>query len=369
MKILQIRGSFEDNGPGTQTLTISEELRRRGHVVELCSSGGLLADKITSKGFNLHIIPELAFDKRSFFNVLKSVYKLCKVLKKNNFEIIHAHNAATVYISFFATLLIGHSKRIKLFHSCRGVELRPLFQWRNFIYKIYPAHLFAVCQFTKNKLLSFGVLDSKITITYNGVDTNRFDINQLNSNRVKMRKELNIPIDAFVVGIIGRMEVKGHDLLIKAFANLYDIYPNLYIVLVGAGPDFQKNLNLAKKLKVENRTIFTGFRTDSELMNAGFDIFALLSTNGEMFPNAILESMAYKHTFIASNLSGIPEMAKNGEGFIVPIADIGAISSHIELLMNNLVLRNSMGEKAYKSIITIFNIKIVVDKILDAYHA
>ncbi len=368
MNILQIRGAFEDSGPGTQTLTISEELRRRGHNVTLCSGGGLLANNIIAKGFKLHIIKEISLENRNLFNVIKGLKELRKFIKENNFEVIHAHNAATLYLAYIATMLAGKLKEIKFFHSCRGVELRPNYQWRNYIYKGYPAHLFAVCEYTKQMLMSFGVQEKKITVTYNGVDLSRFDINFLDKYRIKMRKELNIPQDAFVIGIIGRMGVKGHDLLIRAFEKLYFKYDKMYIVLVGTGPDFDKNKILANELGVSNRTIFTGFRTDSEYLNAGFDIFALLSIWGEMFPNAILESMAYKHPFISSNLSGIPEMAENKEGFIVEIGDIDDIVSKIELLFINESLRKEMGENAFLTIQQRFNIGAVVDRIVEKYY-
>ena len=57
MNMLQLRGEFFDNGPGTQTITISTELRRRGHKVILCSSGGYLTNKILGLNFKYYIIP------------------------------------------------------------------------------------------------------------------------------------------------------------------------------------------------------------------------------------------------------------------------------------------------------------------------
>ena len=52
MNILQLRTEFSDNGPGTQTLTISTELRSRGYKVVLASSGGHLTEKIINAGFS-----------------------------------------------------------------------------------------------------------------------------------------------------------------------------------------------------------------------------------------------------------------------------------------------------------------------------
>ncbi|MCJ0741498.1 glycosyltransferase [Pedobacter montanisoli] len=368
MKILQIRGAFEDNGPGSQTLTISEELRKRGHDVVLCCSGGMLVPKIKSKGFQVSIIPELAINKRNLFSVIKAIKALRSFLKENEIEIVHAHNAATLYLAYVASRFLSVKKKIKFFHSCRGVELRENYQWRNWIYKGYPAHLFAVCEFTQNILMSFGVKKEQITITYNGVDLERFDISKIDDRRKAIREELNIPEDAFVVGIIGRMGVKGHDILIKAFNLLYKKYDNLYTVLVGEGETFESNNKLAKDFGITDRTIFTGFRTDAEMLNAGFDIFALLSTEGEMFPNAILESMAYGHPFIASRLSGIPEMAKNNEGFLVTIGNEQEVAERIEELIKDTDLRYEMGKHARESVINVFNIVKVVDKIENAYQ-
>lgn len=368
MNVLQVRGSFEDNGPGSQALTIAEELKRRGYKVSFCTGGGVMVDVFRKKDFQVQIIEEMTFERRNPINVLIAIFKLRKYIKTGNFDIIHAHNAATLYLAFISFKLCLGIKPIKFFHSCRGVELRKLYQWRNLIYLRYPAHLFAVCNYTKEKLKSFGVPDNKITVTYNGVDRSRFDINKKDQFRIEIRNELKIPMNAFVVGIIGRMQVKGHDLLIQAFAKLYEQYRFLYIVLVGEGPDFIKNQNLAKALGVSDRTIFTGFRTDSEKLNAAFDVFTLLSTYGEMFPNAILESMAYKHPFVASNLSGIPEMATNNEGFLVEVGNVSEVVLKLQLLIENDKLRIEMGNNSYKSIVKKFNIIAVVDKIIEKYN-
>lgn len=368
MKVLQLRGSFEDNGPGSQALTIAEELKRRGYEVFFCTGGGVMVDVFKRKDFDVHIIKEMTFERRNLINVLITIFKLRNYLRSGNFDVIHAHNAATLYLAYISYKLCFGIKSIKFFHSCRGVELRKWHQWRNLIYLRYPAHLFAVCNFTKEKLMSFGVPENKITVTYNGVDRSRFDINRKEQFRIEIRNEFSIPMDAFVVGIIGRMQVKGHDLLIQAFSKIYNQYKSLYIVLVGEGPDFIKNQDLAKSLGVSDRTIFTGFRTDSEKLNAAFDVFTLLSTYGEMFPNAILESMAYKHPFVASNLSGIPEMATNNEGFLVEVGNVSEVVGKLKLLIENDKLRSEMGDNAYKSIVNKFNISSVVDKIIKKYN-
>lgn len=369
MNVLQIRSSFSDNGPGTQTLTISEELRKRGHNVQIATSGGILVEKMCSKGFSVHIIEELGLEKRNPINVLKGIKKLGRLLKQFDADIVHAHNAATFYMAYIANKLYGQNKKVKFFQSCRGVELRPAFQWRNWIYKGFPGKIFAVCEFTREILKSFGVSEEKIIVTYNGVDLERFDLNKALVYRQEIRNELNIPQEAKVVGLIGRMGVKGHDLLIEAFKLIYEKHQDLYVVLVGTGEVYENYVELARKLGVIDRIRFTGLRTDAERLNGAFDVFALLSIWGEMFPNAILESMSYGHPFISSNLSGIPEMARNGEGFIVEIGDIQAVADKISLLITNDQVRQQMGNAARQSVLNHFNISLVVNKIENAYKS
>ena len=365
MNILQIRSEFKDNGPGTQTLTLSKQLRERGHKVELMSSGGVLEQIIRRNGFKFYQIKELAFENRSILNVISAVRKVKQIIKKNNIEIIHAHNAASLYISYFAVKSL--SINVKLFHSCRGIELRKFYIWRNYIYWNYPAKVFAVCDWTKRKLMKFGLKENQIIITYNGVDTKRFDNKNREKYRKEIRSELKIPDDAIVVGIIGRVNVKGHDELIKAHSVLQKKCNNLVTVLVGDGPSLKDFKVLAKKLNVNQNLIFTGYRLDSEKVSAAFDIYAQPSYWGEMFPNAILENMAYGNPIISTNLSGIPEMIGTGEGVIISPKDTNSLIQNILDLYQNKELRRRMGAKGINAIRSRFNIKSVVDTIETEY--
>lgn len=235
MNILQLRTEFSDNGPGTQCLTISEELRKRGHNIFLASSGGYLTDKILNKNFKYFIIKEIAYNKRSFINIFISIFKIYKILKNNEIDIVHAHNAASISLANIASLFIF--RRIKFFQSVRGVEMRKSFFWRNWIYKLnnYNA-LFAVSNYTKRVLQSFGVDSTKIIVTHNGVDTDRFDISKKTIYSEEIRKEFNIPLDSVVIGIIGRQDgTKGHKDLVLAFEKIYHEFKSVYIILVGEG--------------------------------------------------------------------------------------------------------------------------------------
>lgn len=368
MNILQLRTEFTDNGPATQALTLAVELRKRGHEVIFCSSGGKLTKRILDNDFKYDFIDELSFSKRGVYSVLKSIFKLSKTLRKYNIDIVHTHNASTVFVANIASLLLF--KKIKTFQSVHGVEKRHKYKWRNFIYRIIRFNgLFAVSEYTKRDLLSFGVIPNKIIVTYNGTDLNRFDIVKKEKYNKEIRDEFSIPYNAKIIGIVGKQDGnKGHNLLVKSFKALYDNYPNLYIILVGEGKTLEPNIKLAKDLGVFDRSIFVGLRFDVEKFHAAFDIFTLLSKKDfEMFPCVILEAMAYKKPFVATNTTGVPETASNGEGFICECEDVDCFIEKYKILLDNDKLASSMGEIGRNSVENLFNIKEVVNKIENTY--
>lgn len=366
MNILQIRGDFSDNGPGSQMLAISEELRNRGHNVEIAASGGLLINNIIERGFIFHKLADLARNKRAPWNIISAIIKIRKLLITREIDIVHAHNAATLYLAFFASLTI--KRNIKLFHSCRGIELRKYYQWRNWIYINYPGHIFAVSEYTKKMLVAIGVKLENITVTYNGVDLTRFNIDKKEEFRRSIRSEFNIPEDAFVIGIIGKMGFKGHDEIIKAFANLEKDFSNLYVLLVGGGPYLIKFKKLAYNLGISNRLKFAGTRFEAEMFNSAFDVFALPSYWGEMFPNALLEAMSMKTPIISTKLSGIPEIFSKEVGFLINQKDTKALENKLRYLISNQGVRLKMGETARELLLEKFTIERVVDVIENEYR-
>lgn len=366
MKILQIRSGFEDCGPATQSLTIAKELRHLGHEVEFAGSGGEYVDTIKENNFVFHQLSSLSRTARHPINIVRSIYQIKKLLTEHEYEVIHGHNAAVVLVAFIAIKLTG--RKVSLCHSVRGVELRPAFFWRNWIYKAYPAKLLAVCEFTKQKLVSLGANADNIFVTYNGVDTKKFSLEHV--NRGEIRKEFNIPSDAIIIGHVGSMShyAKGQGVLIKAFARLYDSCPNVYLLFVGGGKYLEQFSKEAEELGVSDRTIFAGMRFDTPVFQADFDIFCLPSIWGEMFPNAILEAMAMANPWVGSDISGLSELTADGKaGWVLTPGDDAALAEKLKLLVDDKELREERGKAGYEEVQEKFTISKVVENYLKYY--
>ncbi len=200
MHILTVRSALTDSGPGTQPLVIARHMRAIGHTTFFATSGGTYVDTVRDAQFDVHIIPELAPDKHKPLSILSAVRRLAGVIRREKPDLIHGHNAAATICAAVAARVAG--RRIPCVTSVRGVEERNTHQWRNRIWKHVPGVLLGVCEKTRERLLSFGVPDEKIRVTYNGVDLKRFDPQAVDAaaNRAVLGLEGRI-----VVGVTGAM--------------------------------------------------------------------------------------------------------------------------------------------------------------------
>jgi glycosyltransferase involved in cell wall biosynthesis len=365
MKILQMRSEFEDSGPGTQALTIARELRARGHEVEFLACGGALQPEIEAAGFPFHVVPGFRFGERGPIKSVKAIASIARILRERQFELAHGHNATSIQLAYLASMRNG--QRIPLVQSVRGVELRKWFQWRNWIYKISPARLLAVCDFTRQTLASFGVPLDRISVTYNGIDPSRF--NPQTVDRQKKRNEFGVQ-DKVVVGHIGAMNgFKGQDLLVEAISRVSNRFPKVAALLVGDGPQREFTERRARELGVSDRIHFAGMRFESPEFHAAFDIYAQPSVKGEMFPNSIVEAMSMKTPWIGSDISGLSEMTANEKaGWVTAPGDVDALAANLVKLLEDDELRKTRGENGYNEVMQRFTIQHVVARIEHVYQ-
>lgn len=372
MNILQLYRKFEDSGPGTQPLELGKRLREWGHHVTFCSSGGVLAEEMEDQGFSHVRIPTLALDKRDPVSTIRNVIQLKRLIDRLEIDIVHGHNAASTFCAYTASYFTRTKPRF--FQSVRGLDNTR--NWRNWIYRIPFAHFFAVCKFTKDWLVELGVPSSRITVSYNGVDTERFDPRKYDPADV--RNEFGIPDNAVLLGHVGAFSGgKGQHLIVRAVAELQSEFPDVYALLVGDGRSYgnvyyEKTMALAKELGVEHRCQFAGFRRDIPRFQSAFDLYCQPSTKprGEMFPNAILEAMSMGNPWIGSDVSGIPELAE-GEtaGLLCRRDDYEHFRDKLRSLLADKDHRSRLGKLSREAVLEKYSIERVARRILAEYES
>ena len=165
-------------------------------------------------------------------------------------------------------------------------------------------------------------------------------------SREEMRSELGISSEAFVVAIVTVLRPgKGHDLAVKAVAQLRQHYANLTLLVVGEGPDRPRIAELAAPLG--HSVVLTGHRDDVADVLGATDVL-LHPTLMDAFPTTLLEASAAGLPLLATAVGGIPEIVTDGRnGLLLPAPPSSeAIAAGLERIILDPNLRARLGSEA-----------------------
>jgi glycosyltransferase involved in cell wall biosynthesis len=140
---------------------------------------------------------------------------------------------------------------------------------------------------------------------------------------------------------------KGMDTLIQALPRLLLRWPDVQLVLVGAGDDREWLVNIARDSGVERHVYFLTEITYDELSAcyAASELFALPS-RGEGFGFVYLEAMARGKPVIGGAHGGAPEVIQDGvTGYLVPHGDTVQLATSVDALLSNPELGRQMGAR------------------------
>ena len=237
-------------------------------------------------------------------------------------------------------------------------ELRCLARWASRVMILNPG--------MAEEAVAAGIPPQKLLWMPNPVDTDEFAPCD-STRRQVLRRQLQIPADAFNILFVGRLAPeKELPSLLAALARLTLSVPNAMLTLVGDGPDRQDLIELAGNLRIDSRVRFVGRQTVDEVRAwlQASDVFALVSSL-EGLPVSLVEAMS---AGLPSVVSDIPANAQliytKVHGLRVALRDEPAIANALQRLWQDPVLRADMGAAARSRVLERFS----TDPVLSRYE-
>jgi 1,2-diacylglycerol 3-alpha-glucosyltransferase len=184
-------------------------------------------------------------------------------------------------------------------------------------------------------------------------------------------KRLGLPTDTrYIVTITDMTELSETLNILKSFAKVVVKKPNTRLIIIGHGPLKKEIEYEALGLVLGNKTIFTGTLSAEEISQylEVADIYINLSSRTTGFEPAMLEAMAQKKVVIGSELSPISTVIEDqNNGFLIRPADVTSLTQLLQNILMGNISAQTIGDKAREKVLNLFNVDIMVDKILNAY--
>ncbi|MFZ3263999.1 MAG: glycosyltransferase [Terriglobales bacterium] len=163
---------------------------------------------------------------------------------------------------------------------------------------------------------------------------------------------------------------KGHEIVLRAMAQVAARFPGLQCRMIGEGPDRNRFSSLARDLGISGRVFFLGRQDRQAVAKAMREctLFALPS-RFEGLGCAYLEAMACGKPVIACEGQGIGEIIQHGHnGWLIPVDGVQEMAEALSELLGSRELRTRIGVNARQTIVNGLTTRDQVRRLDDIYR-
>lgn len=329
MKVLQVITSLLNGGAETIVVNLTTQLRRMGHVVDVCvfnEEETPLMERLRKEN------PEVKIYKlgRGYYD-LRYIPRLAKIMK--DYDVVHAHNSSPQLFVALASLRCPKVRLVTTEHNTTNRKrqmawMKPVERW---MYRRYD-HTVCISDIAEKLLREYlggawmdskSAIYNKVSTIANGVDVNAIHEAEADGELLKQKG------GRCAIVMVARFRAqKDQDTLMRALARLdKDAFE---VWFAGEGERLEEVQQLAKGMSVADNVQFLGLRTDVPQVLHAADI-VVMSSHWEGLSLSNIEGMSAGKPFIASDVNGLREVTK-GYGTLFPEGDDKALAEIIQRL-------------------------------------
>ena len=298
-------------------------------------------------------------------NDLKSIAEVRKLIKKYNPDIVYAHSSKAGAIARVADIgLKNHcvyNPHGWAFNMRCSDKKRMMYTAIEKIAAPFCEKIVCISDAEKQSALDRKICkEDKLQVIFNGVDIDAYESGE--HGKVK-RADLNIPEEAFVVGMVGRISPqKAPDVFVRMAKLVKEKVPNAHFIIVGNGNQEVEVRKYAEDNGFLDRLHITGWVDDPMSYVELFDVACLLS-RWEGFGLALPEYMMVGKPIVASCVDAIPNIIRDGEnGLLVETEDAIGAGEAVLRIYRDKGLKDKLVAQGLEDVHTKFNARRVSEE-------
>lgn len=311
-----------------------------------------------------------------------SIMRLARILRRERYDIVHAHTPKGGLVGMLAAKLAGVPRRAYTVHglpleTASGLTRRLLRAAERTSCRL-ATRLLAVSPSLRERCIELGLCQSaKMGMlghgTACGVSLERFTRTpQIGEAAAELRRVAGVPEDALVIGYVGRIVGdKGIDSLVEAYRRAAAKRPETWLAVIGDSEPDRGVVQAATLREIESnpRIWRVPFVDAIEPYYAAMDVLVLPSRR-EGFGYTLVEAAAMELPTIATRVTGcVNAVIHEQTGLLVPPDDAAALAEAIERLLADGALRKCMGAAGRRMVAERYDSKLVIREHLNMYRA
>jgi glycosyltransferase involved in cell wall biosynthesis len=325
MKVVTVLTSEAKGGAEFAAVAMLDALAARGHDTVILANAAI-ADGLAVGARSLDLGPKMS--SRTWVSLLLRTPQLARRLHREL-------DAVAPY-----DVLIVHFKKEQLLAATLRKRLRGRLAWvewgpvprqlrRGLPRRLYVAAarranvIMAISEGTRDSVLELGVPPEKVIVVPNALRADEICFDA--AGRDRLRRELGMSPDEFVVGCVSRLHpLKRNDVVVDAIAAMGD---GVRLVIAGEGETESSLRELARKLGVRVDFIPTPGDNVSAVLSA-FDVSVFCPSPTEGAPRAVIIAMLAGRPCVSTGREGVVGLIEPGTGTIVqPDNDAAALAA------------------------------------------
>jgi teichuronic acid biosynthesis glycosyltransferase TuaC len=292
------------------------------------------------------------------------ISKLRKLSKAQSVDLVHAHaalpcgHAAMLLRRKFGIPFVITVHGLDVFYT-NQVERHARNACEQIVRQVYGLARQVICISKKvASEIAKGGCGTRLALIYNAVDSEMF-------------RPPQVVADSKTILSVGNLiPIKGHELLLRAFAVLERRFPQLRCNIIGDGPERSRLVKLARDLTIAGKVRFLGRQNRKQIAEAmQHCTLFVLPSRYEGLGCVYLEAMSTGKPVIACHGQGIAEIIEHGRsGWLIAPNNVSELVSACSTLLEDELLRRQIGQAARTTILQNFTLDHQAARLADLYR-